>query len=195
MKRNGEWEVWFASLQYYDPTANDNSLFIPIESFHLDTKSVQQDNTMNDTTQSAQLKEALQDLFNTSHASPYSKSGLLNKKRIHLPKECIDEDEDGTDMLEAGEVLPFSTVRRVIPLDGSGIACDFGNFIKLVFLDRPSLTQKEQMRIRDALKKEDAPFHKDTKSNGCCGNGDGHGSCCSNGDMLSGSQSHQNTWW
>jgi WD40 repeat protein len=196
IKRNGEWEVWFASLQYYDPTANDNSLFIPIESFHLDTKSVQQHDTMNDTTQSAQLNEALQDLFNTSHVSPYTKSGLLNKKRIHLSKECIDEEEDGTDMLEAGEILPFSTVRRVIPLDGSGIACDFGNFIKLVFLDRPSLTQKEQMRIRDSLKKENASFHKDTKrSSGCCGNVDGHGSCCSNGDILSDNQSHQNTWW
>ncbi|KAI8876885.1 WD40 repeat-like protein [Backusella circina FSU 941] len=205
IKKNNEWEVWFASLQYYDPTTYDSSLSIPIETFHLDTRSPVS-NTNNDLSElnnpkqaTSQLKEALQGLFNTPSNSNI-KPDVFKYKHIHLSSmstQCNDgsdiddnddDDDNDNDILEAGEILPFSTVRRVIPLEGSGLACDFGNFVKLIYLDSNN--------NGDAIKEDlqDTSFQQDTKEqNSCCGgiNKTGNESCCSASD----NQDHQNKWW
>ncbi|KAI8373747.1 hypothetical protein BD560DRAFT_423113 [Blakeslea trispora] len=173
--QKSEWEVWFASLQYYDPSlhkedeAEESShMRIPTEVFDLE------DNEENNPSHSKQdkkeeeqykalqlLKGTLLNLFTSSSTTitnhePVHRDHGLKYKRIHAySSESSDEDtrkdqeEDLTfeeDNLEAGENLPFSTVRRIVSLDGSGLACDFGNFIKVVYLDKPSLTEKERMK-------------------------------------------------
>lgn len=161
-QKGGEWETWFASLQYYDPSVSKeeggiNPMRIPIETFNLDddelTQLDQQKEEDNNTSTQA-LKGTLLSLFTMSPAAVEKKTidHQLKYKRIHASTESLSDDEllddqlDDEDILEASENLPFSAVRHIIPLDGCGLACDFGNFIKLVYLDKPSLTEKEKMK-------------------------------------------------
>ncbi|OBZ88562.1 hypothetical protein A0J61_03386 [Choanephora cucurbitarum] len=174
-----EWEVWFASLQYYDPSLHkdddaeeSNHMRIPIEVFDLedDVQTTlphsKRDKKEEEHYKAIQvLKGTLLNLFTSSsspsssplgHQEPMQRDHTLKYKRIHAySSESSDEDtrkdqeEDLTleeENLDAGENLPFSTVRRIVSLDGSGLACDFGNFIKLIYLDRPSLTDKERSK-------------------------------------------------
>jgi WD40 repeat protein len=163
--KQGRWETWFASLQYYDPSVSKSeqeegrSMRIPIETFDLEndqldsvTQQLQQpEEDQQNATQV--LKGTLLGLFGSSN-QPVVKD-QLKYKHIHAHtsdssdedvKNKHEEDELDEDSLEAGENLPFSAIRHIIPLDGSGLACDFGNFIKLVFLDKPSLSEKELMK-------------------------------------------------
>ncbi|GAN05704.1 hypothetical protein MAM1_0099c05178 [Mucor ambiguus] len=181
---NGEWEAWFASLQYYDPSVskedgNVNTMKIPIETFNLDSDQqnmasvslVDKDEDPQKATQA--LKGTLLSLFSSS-SSAGSNHGVatagastthvkdqLRYKGIHAhiseqdedAKKFDDENDDlEEENLEASENLPFSAVRHVIPLDGAGLACDFGNFIKLVYLNKPTLTEKEHAKqTRDTM--------------------------------------------
>lgn len=62
----------------------------------------------------------------------------------------MDED-DG----EAGENLPFSNIRHIVPLNDCGFACDYGNFIKLVYIDdKQSLTNKKRQKARGLEEKQ-----------------------------------------
>ncbi|KAI7901985.1 uncharacterized protein BX663DRAFT_543886 [Cokeromyces recurvatus] len=236
-KEHGEWEAWFASLQYYDPSVVDESghtttMKIPLETFILDDP--QQDIQLQPDSPSSQTqKSSFFGLFSLSSSSNAGSKhdekiikDQLKYKGIHahsidheytrrkVDKEEEEEkeedmEEEEEDRLEASENLPFSAVRHIIPLDGSGLACDFGNFIKLVFLQKPSLTEKERLRqTRDVM--EDPKYRsretineeenssecqctEDTCSlatkgkNGCCGgvnkekNG---GQCCGNGKSI-----------
>ncbi|KAI8638930.1 hypothetical protein BD408DRAFT_446431 [Parasitella parasitica] len=217
---NNEWEAWFASLQYYDPAdskedGNPNSIKIPIETFNLDDD--QQNISLapladkeEDSPKAAQvLRDTLLSLFSLS-TSPSSAAAptthvrdQLRYKGIHAhisenneDAKKIDNDNDDPheESLEASENLPFSAVRHVIPLDGAGLACDFGNFIKLVYLDKPTLTEKEHAKqTRDAMEdhkrrqtiaeqvvaEEDEP----EESSQCqCGSDEGSGTLCSPGN-------------
>ncbi|KAL7319604.1 hypothetical protein PS15m_002727 [Mucor circinelloides] len=175
---NGEWEAWFASLQYYDPSVakedgHVNTMKIPIETFNLDNDQqnialaplVDKDEDSQKATQV--LRGTLLSLFSSS-SSAGSNNGVastvkdqLRYKGIHAYTSEHDEDAKKFDdehddleeeSLEASENLPFSAVRHVIPLDGAGLACDFGNFIKLVYLDKPTLTEKERAKqTRDTM--------------------------------------------
>ncbi|RCH94912.1 hypothetical protein CU098_006600, partial [Rhizopus stolonifer] len=161
----GEWEVWFASLQYYDPSDlteehETHRSKIPIETFSLDdnTHMVQskqeKEEDQHKTLQA--LKGTLLGLFTSSSSHDETKMGLKYKHiHAHLSDSSDedtkkDQEEDDflldDDSLEASENLPFSAIRHIISLDGSGLACDFGNFIKLVYLDKPSLTEKERLK-------------------------------------------------
>lgn len=171
----GRWEAWFASLQYYDPSVSKSereegrsNMRIPIETFDLeedqsDVATQQQQQQPEEDPQNATqaLKDTLLSLFSSSaslNTNQLAAKDQLKYKRIHAhtsdssdedvvkKHDKYEEDELDEDNLEAGENLPFSAVRHIIPLDGSGLACDFGNFIKLVFLDKPSLTEKESMK-------------------------------------------------
>jgi WD40 repeat protein len=160
-KMEGEWEAWFASLQYYDPGTDEGNAYIPVETFRLDDQSSGQDNDIVKSKQDAangqsllHIRETVLGLFgNTAESTKkpaVNKVDQLKYKHIHAPVSLdgIDDDQDDDDyMTEASEILPFSTIRHVIPLDGSGLACDFGNFIKLVYLDKPSHTEKELMKL------------------------------------------------
>lgn len=188
---NGEWEAWFASLQYYDPSVlkeddNVSTMKIPIETFNLDNDQqnialaplADKDEDSQKATQV--LRGTLLSLFSLSSSSSSSSSSAgsnhgvaataavstvhvkdqLRYKGIHAhiseqdedAKKWDDEDDWEEESLEASENLPFSAVRHVIPLDGAGLACDFGNFIKLVYLDKPTLTEKEHAKqTRDTM--------------------------------------------
>ncbi|CAO3628174.1 unnamed protein product [Mucor fragilis] len=182
---NGEWEAWFASLQYYDPSVskedgNVSTMKIPIETFNLDNDQqnialaplADKDEDSQKATQV--LRGTLLSLFSSSSPSAGSNHGAaaaavsaahvkdqLRYKGIHAhiseqdedTKKFDDENDDlEEENMEASENLPFSAVRHVIPLDGAGLACDFGNFIKLVYLDKPTLTEKERAKqTRDTM--------------------------------------------
>lgn len=180
---NGEWEAWFASLQYYDPSVSKedgdvSTMKIPIETFNLDNDQqnialaplADKDDDSQKATQV--LRGTLLSLFSSSSSSSASSASAaaaastahvkdqLRYKGIHAHISELDDDakkyDDEEDLeeenMEASENLPFSAVRHVIPLDGAGLACDFGNFIKLVYLDKPTLTEKEHAKqTRDAM--------------------------------------------
>jgi WD40 repeat protein len=218
---NNEWEAWFASLQYYDPSLSKedgsiNNMKIPIETFNLNndqqsislTSLADKEEDLQKATQV--LKGTLLSLFSSS-ASPSagSNNGVattaqvkdqLRYKGIHAHTSEGDEDAKKLDnensdfdveSLEASENLPFSTVRHVIPLDGAGLACDFGNFIKLVYLDKPSLTEKEHAKqTRDAMEDHKRPQtiveqvvveedENEESSNCQCGSNGGATTACS----------------
>lgn len=218
---NGEWEAWFASLQYYDPSVlkedgNGNNMKIPIETFNLDND--QQSASLasladkeEDPQKATQvLKGTLLSLFSSSASSSAgSNNGVatnshvkdqLRYKGIHAHTSEGDEDAKKFDnenndfdeeSLEASENLPFSAVRHVIPLDGAGLACDFGNFIKLVYLDKPSLTEKEHAKqTRDTMEDHKRPQtiveqvvieedENEGSSNCQCGSDNGVATSCS----------------
>ncbi|GAA5808997.1 hypothetical protein MFLAVUS_002397 [Mucor flavus] len=169
-KGSGEWETWFASLQYYDPSAMSKeegtpSMRIPIETFNLDddaSTQLEQQKEDDIQTSTSALRDTLLGLFtSTSTGSTVGGNKTLEHqlkyKRIHEGSDDEGDDEVDEDMLEASENLPFSTVRHIIPLDGCALACDFGNFIKLVYLDKPSLTEKEKLKQESI---DTRPLHK-----------------------------------
>ncbi|KAF7728657.1 hypothetical protein EC973_005694 [Apophysomyces ossiformis] len=108
---SNQWEVWFASLQY-----QESALRIPVETHDLDHEPT------------VELSN------NKPHVDLWG--SLLREGRYarHVAPK-VDSDEE--DLEEAHEILPFSTIRHVVPLGGYGLSCDFGNFVKLVnFEDR-----------------------------------------------------------
>ncbi|CAO3589844.1 unnamed protein product [Absidia cylindrospora] len=73
-----------------------------------------------------------------------------------------DDDDDGDDYvtnlvddddMDAKEMLPFSAIHHVVPMDGLGFACDYGNFIKVICLDNKKLAalrrQQQQSMFAD----------------------------------------------
>ncbi|KAG2223969.1 hypothetical protein INT45_013426, partial [Circinella minor] len=153
----GDWEAWFASLKYYNPSDNEEDEekmpgMIPVETFNLEkNKSQLQQDAQEASTHGDNNASILHSLWNmlyknispsTSHSSEnYNRS---HRKKRHDMSEKVptknsrddyhhDDDDDEYD--EASEMLPFSTIRHVVPLGGSGLVCDFGNFIKVVYLD------------------------------------------------------------
>lgn len=70
-----------------------------------------------------------------------------------------DDDSDyapstfDDDDIDAKEMLPFSAIHHVVPMDGLGFACDYGNFIKVVCLDNKKLAalrrQQQQVLLSD----------------------------------------------
>ncbi|ORZ01504.1 hypothetical protein BCR43DRAFT_487038 [Syncephalastrum racemosum] len=136
-KIHNEWEVWFASLQYYEaPPVDDDRIeppSIPVDVFDLEKRATR--------TQKKPVREESQGLAASVWRTLAGKSMRTSKRgKKDEPSTASDDDmeENEEDMLgmdEADEMLPFSAVRHVVPLDGSGLGCDYGNFIKLVYLD------------------------------------------------------------
>ncbi|CAO3651099.1 unnamed protein product [Mucor hiemalis] len=170
---SGEWETWFASLQYYDPSLSKEEgcashMKIPIETFNLNEDQLSSSGLEHKETETSTvtLRTILSGLFSTATTSSAGKEGqktVAKQKRATLVPKNHSRDElddvlDDEDTLEASENLPFSDVRHIIPLDGCGLACDFGNFIKLVYLDKPSLTEKERLKqSRDNMEVSSQP--------------------------------------
>ncbi|KAI9484324.1 sterol-sensing domain of SREBP cleavage-activation-domain-containing protein [Zychaea mexicana] len=113
-----QWEAWFASLQYYD-SAKDQER-IPVETFDLD-----QDNP--------ETEEELDSYFGLFGVDPQENTNGGNSSRRRRKDQKQQRQQQQPD--EDYELLPFSTVHHVLPLDGTGLACDFGNFIKLIYLE------------------------------------------------------------
>lgn len=185
--RKMEWEAWFAPLQYYDPT-DDNNAKIPIETFSLDIS----EDTIPPKEDASTSFLSLFRSTTTAAAAQFTTAGTLAEAPLRYRRICVADEDDSVDHDEdeAAENLPFSIVRHVIPLDGRGLACDYGNFIKLVYIDNKlSLTEKEinkQKRIQEEEQiqeqQEDCKCSPETQGkDGCCGgvnkkkNGD---ACC-----------------
>ncbi|CAO3697643.1 unnamed protein product [Rhizopus stolonifer] len=163
-----EWEAWFAPLQYCEP-ATMESLKIPVETFSLD----QSEETV------PNKPSSFLSLFRSTVVTHTAAGSVAGPS--HAPKyrriPSLD-DEEAIEDEEAGENLPFSTIRHVVALDGCGLACDYGNFIKLVYIDnKASLTEKEMTRQAQILEEEkeqrvdedcDCPPERRGKD-GCCG--------------------------
>jgi WD40 repeat protein len=133
-RRDGDWEAWCATLQHYEP--EHHQWRIPVETYDLHTESVHDD------TQKSYLKSTLANLFKRGGARDHT---LMKYKGIHEEENKEEEEE-----LEAIENLPFASIRHVIPLAGSGLACDFGNFIKLVYFEnRPSKKLSQAKKLDD----------------------------------------------
>lgn len=129
---SSHWQVWFAALQYFDPPGE-----IPIDTFDLETN---EEDTMEQKHHHEEMRDSLFGLFG-SNGITLSSQGRpsMPKNRSHSNKSLLKKVDDVQDDEEfdeeAYELLPFSMVRHVLPLDGLGLACDFGNFIKLIYLD------------------------------------------------------------
>ncbi|KAG0172756.1 hypothetical protein DFQ30_009772 [Apophysomyces sp. BC1015] len=104
-----EWEVWFASLQY-----QESALRIPVETYDLDHEM------------------AAEESGQSQRASLWGSLLRDNKRPKHVARKMDSDDED---MEEANEILPFSAIRHVVSLGGSGLGCDYGNFVKLIYFD------------------------------------------------------------
>ncbi|KAI9494157.1 hypothetical protein BDB00DRAFT_928441 [Zychaea mexicana] len=160
--KSGEWEAWFASLKYYDPSEQheddddqeEDPVMIPVETFdleettngrgeqpeeaaaagaastHVDHKSILA-SLWHFVVGSSDDPSAKGRRIATGRARNGSTSDTKGSDDGNNDEKSDDDDEYD----EASEMLPFSTVRHVIPLHGSGLACDFGNFIKVVYVD------------------------------------------------------------
>ncbi|KAI9317971.1 sterol-sensing domain of SREBP cleavage-activation-domain-containing protein [Dichotomocladium elegans] len=129
-----QWEVWFASLQYQDSETaeedeNNRKSSIPVEAFDLDT--VDEFHRQQQQQQQAEICDSVFGMF-----------GLSSQQKTRQTNGAAAKDEDD----EASELLPFSMVRHVLPLDGLGLSCDFGNFIKLIYLDNEQVLQQKQRK-------------------------------------------------
>ncbi|KAI8138418.1 WD40-repeat-containing domain protein [Fennellomyces sp. T-0311] len=153
-----DWQAWFASLKYYDPSTHQHDE-IPVETFDLDEQP---------------------------YVAPVRKSfwHLLfgQDEEMTPPSEPIrheSDDDDDEEFEEANEVLPFSTVRHVIPLNGSGLACDYGNFIKLVYLDDRSRKRNTQQPVAAKHSKKSSACCSGKSGAQCCGGKNKvNGKCC-----------------
>ncbi|KAG0169849.1 hypothetical protein DFQ28_011344 [Apophysomyces sp. BC1034] len=136
MKLSGGWEAWFTHLKYYDPSsahedgAPNDTFSIPVETVDLEADSPVQSSTTK-----SPLNSQRKSWFGLSTTEKSRERLAQNNDRQwgrgrYTPMTISDdEDED-----EANELLPFSTVRHVMSL-GNGLGCDYGNFIKLIYID------------------------------------------------------------
>ncbi|KAG1045251.1 hypothetical protein G6F43_011310 [Rhizopus delemar] len=135
-----EWEAWFAPLQYIDSAVDRERIKIPVEIFSLDqSKEYDSHRTLTSfLSLFRSRKTTTTEVVVTNHSSP-RRGRLFNKA-----DDLVDEDDS-----EAGENLPFSNIRHIVPLNDRGFACDYGNFIKLVYIDdKQSLTNKKRQKAR-----------------------------------------------
>ncbi|KAI9029572.1 hypothetical protein CLU79DRAFT_467583 [Phycomyces nitens] len=152
-KKEGEelsWEAWFASLQSFKPSGairgNDGSIMIPVETFDLGDERLQSKNPKPQTTTTTTSTQFLPSdpsitrrftrLFgDIADPTPQQKKQIRKRhpRNITATTESSDEDSsDQADEEDAKELLPFSAIRYIVPFDGQGFSCDFGNFIKIV---------------------------------------------------------------
>ncbi|KAI9269898.1 hypothetical protein BY458DRAFT_510176 [Sporodiniella umbellata] len=170
--RKMEWEAWFAPLRYYEPTDEDN-MKIPVETFSLDQPEIVNSHKSNVPTSFLSLFRST-----TQHTTEPIPDSSFKYRHI-----CAADKDDSLDYdeSEAGENLPFSTIRHVVPLDGHGLACDFGNFIKVVHIDNKlGLAEKENQEQSDVQSEGHHECSPENKGKGgCCGGvNKKNGKCC-----------------
>ncbi|KAI8384812.1 uncharacterized protein BYT42DRAFT_612483 [Radiomyces spectabilis] len=146
VSESDEWQAWFACLQYYEPppagmTGDHRVAHIPLETYDLDEDG---SDISNESMESSSERAngswfgGLGWLFGkkrTSLSRTHSKRRNHFRRRSRFRRGSSDDEwssEIESDSEEASEILPFSCIRHVVPLNGFGIACDYGNFIKLI---------------------------------------------------------------
>lgn len=128
------WEAWFVCLQYYEPPSLEEETFlIPVITHGLNVSK-----------NKTEMNETPTSFWNQFI---YSKFGLkktpsndLNQSKTKRSNEVMVEQEENADTKEedAYDVLPFSTIKCLTKIDGYGLGCDYGNFIKIISFDDPS---------------------------------------------------------
>ncbi|GAN06922.1 hypothetical protein MAM1_0141d06412 [Mucor ambiguus] len=178
---SGDWEVWFSSLQYYEPpSAEEDAALIPVITCNLEKDDGALDQ-QNDISPNMQGKDAGLDLKDQlllhmfgikkvrSGSNTVSRPNSLSRKNVKselssavkaVHFEDIDDDtssstitaeddddaeQHGDDEEEAYNALPFAAIRCVVPINGHGISCDYGNFIKVVTFSKQSEEKEEQV--------------------------------------------------
>lgn len=131
---SNEWEAWFAALQYYEPSASEQET-IPVQAIDLEqpTAAYADSTKQQQNSKDNYIKDQIFKLLGLQSKPKKQPQHFNNKKLDDLPHRVGSEDDEEEE--EANEILPFSVIRHVVPLDGSGLGCDYGNFIKLVYLD------------------------------------------------------------
>lgn len=136
------WEAWFASLQYYDPPSlEEEASLIPVITFDLesDDNLIETDDIPMDPSSSI-WGQLLLSIFGVKKVGKTNQrtSTQIEKKKKKRRETRVSEEDD-----EANEMLPFSTIKKVIPtVGGYGFCCDYGNFIKAVTFDGPTYYDK-----------------------------------------------------
>ncbi|KAI8639693.1 hypothetical protein BD408DRAFT_420929 [Parasitella parasitica] len=154
-ENNGDWEAWFTSLQYYEPPpVEEDAAMIPVITFDLE-QDVDDEEEADSTRQQQQvlgIKEQLLKVFGIRKVrSAVNKPNVVSRKNVKSTAKCniqlrnIDdgndsiatEDEDynhlqQSDYDEVLDALPFANIRCIVPTDGHGLCCDYGNFIKVI---------------------------------------------------------------
>ncbi|CEP09004.1 hypothetical protein [Parasitella parasitica] len=157
---NGDWEAWFTSLQYYEPPLiKQDSSMIPVITFDLEQQDANDDEKISRPQEqiwTAREQFLLKMLRIKKVRHTASKPNIVSRKNVkskfaltakrNLQFKDIDDDNDSVvttenedfnnqrqgDYDEAFEALPFATIRHIVPLEGGGLCCDYGNFIKVI---------------------------------------------------------------
>ncbi|KAF7727845.1 hypothetical protein EC973_006958 [Apophysomyces ossiformis] len=131
------WEAWFTHLKYYEPStahednATQDLLRIPVETVDLETDTLIQSTTARSALGYAKKKQWFGPFTagNSQQRFVHTKRSKPRKEKRSYGAYMDNEDDD-----DGHELLPFSTVHSVFPLT-NGLGCDYGNFVKLVYLD------------------------------------------------------------
>ncbi|KAL1918814.1 uncharacterized protein VTP21DRAFT_2836 [Calcarisporiella thermophila] len=67
-------------------------------------------------------------------------------RRNQMDGSMFEQARWTAEELEAERMLPFSYVRQVVPVGGGGVACDFGNFVKVVWMGSRAGSRDESSR-------------------------------------------------
>ncbi|KAI8391181.1 uncharacterized protein BYT42DRAFT_555932 [Radiomyces spectabilis] len=143
-----QWEAWFASLRYRE--APDSDTTIPVETFNLEVDKKEVPEKRQATTALWPLFQQLLHLLLPTPTSTNRRSALhrLKSSKPKRLRSSFMHNEDSSshdqDMEEANEILPFAVIRHVLPLNGNGVICDFGNFIKVVSIDNSTTIPSEK---------------------------------------------------
>ncbi|RUS17354.1 hypothetical protein BC937DRAFT_90082 [Endogone sp. FLAS-F59071] len=94
---------------------------------------------------------------------------------------------------EAAQLLPFSAVRQIVPLGGDGFACDYGNFVKVVWIGNREAEVdygERKVKVPSIVKARTATKENccSEKAGGCCGgkNSTTKDGCCGSKDGKQG---------
>ncbi|ORX54057.1 hypothetical protein DM01DRAFT_1407570 [Hesseltinella vesiculosa] len=131
--RRPRWEAWFASLQYQEPATDGSIAHIPVDVFDLDDGST---SPTPDSAQPDKQRPANPSLWSRLFFSPTHATNAISPRRQNSnDSDSEDDREPQLDEKDDDTLLPFSTIHQVVPMDGLGLACDYGNFIKVLCLD------------------------------------------------------------
>lgn len=117
----GRWEVWFTSLQYFEPSVLVDDWTIPSVVRNLERDDDTIDEESDNDYESNIFEFLLFFIFGMKKAvKPVKKTKSKNNER-----EMAEYDD-------SYELLPFSSVRYAWQVNETSFCCDYGNFLKLV---------------------------------------------------------------
>lgn len=158
---HGDWEAWFSSLQYYEPPPiEEDASLIPVITFDLE-KDADKDLNQSEESSKHQEKDTMLNIRDQVLLKIFGikkvrntvcRPNAVSRKNVksepisaaktvqYSDSDSLKDDDTITeddnlqeeDYDEAFNALPFSTIRCIVPINGNGFSCDYGNFIKIV---------------------------------------------------------------